>query len=149
MNVTYLKAAYKRNLSLIRRDTAGVSEEAAHQRAGSGSSLNWTLGHVLSSRGRILHMLGADLTDLDAGQVASMYGTKTQPDPAHALSLAELLGKLEATQPALEAALDSADLTKETESPFGSNQGELLDFFAWHEGYHAGQVVIFRRLAGL
>lgn len=148
MTSKYLTASYKRNLDLINRDSAGVSEEAAHQRARTGSSLNWVLGHVLSSRGRILHMLGGDLGGLNVPEIRSMYESKTHPDPAHALSLADLLAKLNSTQAELVRAIEAADLSKEVESPFGKMPlGELLNFFAWHEGYHAGQVVIFKRLA--
>lgn len=148
MNAAFLKAAYKRNLDLIRRDAAGVGEETAHRRAGTGSSLNWVVGHVLSARGRILEMLGADLSGLDMQTVGRLYRNGTQPDPAHALPLAELLEKLEATQPTLEAAIDRADLSQMVQSPFGTQAaGELLDFLAWHEGYHAGQVAILKRLA--
>ncbi|GAA5500985.1 hypothetical protein Dxin01_00713 [Deinococcus xinjiangensis] len=125
-----------------------MGEEASHARAGEGSSLNWVLGHVLSSRGRILHMLGGDLGGLDVPHIRSMYESKTRPDPTHALPTADLLTKLEATQPALASAIDAADLSAEIESPFGKQPlGDLLNFFAWHEGYPAGQTAIFKRLA--
>lgn len=75
--------------------------------------------------------------------VRARYGKGTSPDPAAALPLTDLLSHLTATQETLAAALATADLTPTVQSPFGPMVlGDFIDFFGWHEGYHAGQAIL-------
>lgn len=145
-----LSHAFRRNLDLIARHAGGVSEEAAHIRAGDGSSLNWVVGHCLASRTRMLETLETPLHGLDAGQVRACYGVGKTPDARVAWRLTELLRWLDESQTQLAASLPGADFTQMIETPFGTQPlAELLDYFAWHEATHAGQLVVLRRVAGL
>ena len=147
MNPAELQATLQRNLDLIKRDTAGISDEDALKRIGQGSSLNWVVGHVLSSRTRIMEFLGVEDSTFKHDDISVLYGRDTQPDGANELPpLGQLLTLLDGTQPVSSDAIGTADLRKVIESPFGTKPiGDLINFLAWHEGYHAGQVILFRR----
>lgn len=141
-----ISSTFRRNLDIIGRDTAGLSAEQLNRHMGEGSSLNWVVGHVLSSRLRVLDLLQKTVDGLDAAQVPAAYGRDTHPDADKALRQDELLRLLELSQIEIEEGLISTDLTPVVDSPFGQMPLEnLIDFFAWHEGYHAGQVALFRR----
>lgn len=145
MDSAQLLGTLKRNLDLIKRDTAGISDADALKRIGQGSSLNWVVGHILSSRTRILDVLGVQ-AGFNHEDIRALYGRETKPDAARDLPLSELLRLLDSTQELIGQGLASVDLDKVIESPFGQQTtAGLVNFFAWHEGYHAGQVVIFRR----
>lgn len=146
MTATELQSTLKRNLDLIKRDTAGINDTDALKRIGQGSSLNWVVGHILSSRTRIMDFLGVQAGTFDHDEVRALYGRDTRPDEAKDLPLSQLLSLLEGTQQVISDAIAGADLDRVVESPFGTKSiGDLVNFFAWHEGYHAGQVVIFKR----
>lgn len=141
-----ISSTFRRNLDIIGGGTAGLSAEQLNRRMGEGSSLNWVVGHVLSSRLRVLDLLQKTVDGLDAAQVRAAYGRDTHPDAGKALSQDELLRLLELSQIEIEEGLISTDLTPVVDSPFGQMPLEnLIDFFAWHEGYHAGQVALFKR----
>ncbi|MEZ4630685.1 MAG: DinB family protein [Deinococcales bacterium] len=64
------------------------------------------------------------------------------------ITLTELLAALEAPQTNLLKILDTmseAELAKELKS---GTLAEQLEFMAWHEGYHIGQLGLLRRLVG-
>lgn len=141
-----LTDTYRRNLATFARAAAELPEGAEHERIGGASSLNWVTGHVLGSRLLVLGFLNTRQPGVDAEAVRARYGKDTQPDPDNALPLTELLEHLGATQDTLAAALNATDLTPTVQSPFGEmTLGELVDFFGWHEGYHAGQAAMLRR----
>ena len=85
MNPAELQATLQRNLDLIKRDTAGISDEDALKRIGQGSSLNWVVGHVLSSRTRIMEFLGVEDSTFKHDDIRVLYGRDTQPDGANEL----------------------------------------------------------------
>lgn len=146
MTATELQSALKRNLDLIKRDTAGISDENALKRMGQGSSLNWVVGHILSSRTRIMDFLGVQADGINGEELRALYGRETKPDATKDIPLSQLLTLLDGTQQTISDAIAQADLSKVTESPFGTKPlGDLVNFLAWHEGYHAGQIVVFKR----
>lgn len=146
MSATELQATLQRNLDLIKRDTAGISDTDALKRIGQGSSLTWVVGHILSSRTRILEFLDVQAGTFDHDNIRALYAKGTTPDGAKDLPLSQLLTLLEGTQQVIHEAIAKADLNVVVESSFGTkSMGELINFFAWHEGYHAGQIVIFKR----
>lgn len=145
MNATSLTSTLKRNLGILHREADQISDAQALKQVGQGSSANWVVGHILATRTRLLDMLHTSVDGLDPEKIRALYGTKTHPDASTAMPLSELLRLLDATQAALQPALAEADLTPLVQSPFGEMPlGELINFFAWHEGYHAGQLVILR-----
>ena len=147
-DAAHLTALYRRNLKTVLGSTDRVSDTAAHVRPGGANSLNWVAGHVLSTRLVVLRFLEAELPGIDGAALRALYGKDTHPDAARALPLAELRAGLEASQTALEQALNSADLSVVRDFPMGQQPlGDLVDFFGWHEAYHAGQLALLWRMA--
>lgn len=140
-----LENTYRRNLSALERAAADLPPGAEHERIGGASSLNWVVGHVLGGRLLVLSFLGTGQPGVDMQDVRGRYGKDTHPDPQSALPLTDLIAHLQATQGTLAEALNAADLSPVVQSPFGTMPlGDLVDFFGWHEGYHAGQSVLLR-----
>lgn len=141
-----ISSTFRRNLDTIKRDAAGMDDAKANRQMGQGSSLNWVVGHMLSSRLRVLDQLSKTVDGLDVAKLRATYGRDTHPDPATAWALADLLNFMELSQIELEEGLIATDLTPEIDTPFGKQPLEnYVDFFGWHEGFHTGQVVLFKR----
>lgn len=134
----------------MERNLAGISEDEALARpATGGNSINWLVGHVLVYRDRVHELLGmppawpASL----GGQEPYRRGTDgalREPAPLAALQTA-----FDASQQALMSRL--ARLTPERLAEAATDRGtvaEELAFHGFHEGYHAGQVGLARRLLG-
>lgn len=93
-----------------------------------------------------MEFLGLEDSTFKHDDIRALYAKDTTPDGTKDLPLSELLTLLEGTQQIVSDAIAGADLGKIIESPFGAKPvGDLVNFFAWHEGYHAGQVIIFKR----
>ena len=142
----------RRNLDVLERMTAGVAEAQADRTPiPGGSTLRWLLGHLLVYRDQILVRLGAEPL-WDEAQAAPFQRGSAVDDAGSAPPgppLAELLGLLRTQQPLLEAAFTAVDeAALATAGPRGT-LGEDLEFRVWHDTYHIGQAVLYRRAAGL
>ncbi|GEM_PF-1075695 len=142
----------RRNLETLDRMAAGVAEaQADHAPVAGGSTLRWLLGHLLAYRDHMLVRLGAEPL-WDEAQAAPFQRGSTADDAGAATvgpPLSELLTLLRAQQPRLEAAFAAVDeASLATPGPRGT-LGEELEFRVWHDTYHIGQAVLYRRAAGL
>lgn len=138
---------------------ADIPSEMACGQAFSGEHHPvWTLGHLLLSDSYLLSMLGVADLPTDFGVLVTRYGPGgapvASPDAYH--SLAELAERLMATGEARDAelrAMTPADLDRATpDSALATSQptlGHHLQGLVLHEGYHAGQLVAWRRAHGL
>jgi uncharacterized damage-inducible protein DinB len=149
--VTALLATLERNTQVVRKNTAGISQEDSLLAVAEGSSnLNWLIGHLVSSRDGMLRLLNSETT-WDAAR-GSKYGRGSQlPDPAAVEPLEELLASLDRSHELLAAALTAATAAELAE-PSGQrdlSKLEWLGFLGWHDSYHTGQTALYRRLAGL
>lgn len=118
----------------------------------NANSLNWVLGHILTSRDECLSLL--DLPGVLTPDETAMYryGSERLTDPANALDFAVMLEKLDASFAVLQGRLKTippADLEKEV-NLWGRPEplGGMLAFFFWHEAYHTGQLNLLRQVAG-
>ena len=119
----------------------------------AGNSANWTLGHILANRSYILKLI--DETPLWSEADGEPYERErdAEPfDPATGRSWESMRADLETTQEKIRAGL--ARLTPEKLAVKKKSEdrrilGEQLHFLAFHEGYHAGQLGLLRRLLGL
>jgi uncharacterized damage-inducible protein DinB len=146
-----LTTTLARNLSLLESQADGVSHEASMRPiVPGGSTFNWLLGHVALSRDRMLDALRAE-TRLDAAASAHYARGGTAPGADEAERFENLLATLAEQQARLEAALGGADadLLARPVMEGRSDVGSWVDFLVWHETYHVGQAVLYRRLAGL
>ncbi len=141
---------------VVKLQLAGITHaESLVRPAAGGNCLNWVVGHLLTVEGLILSLLGQPPV-MPAGALARYErGAPPLADGADALDLARLLAAWDEAAPRLEAGF--AAITSErlaSPAPFSptgdphETVGSLLTALVWHQGYHAGQAAILRRLAG-
>lgn len=139
------------NLELLERMLEGVD------RAGSlrplvtgGSHLNWLVGHMVVSRDAMLRAAGAE--GFGAGQLEPLYRRGANaPDDDAALDLSELTALLRRQGRRLVERLPTLD-DDALAAPSGMADADvrrLLEVMVWHETYHLGQAVLYRRALGL
>jgi uncharacterized damage-inducible protein DinB len=143
--------AINRNLNeLTHEDTVFIPEP-------SGNCINWVLGHIVSARGMMLLLTGADRPIFSHEEGAPYQrGSAAMKAGDPGMDLAHLKSALEDSQkkivPALRAlseeALAAPVPEKYKRPPLMGTVGEALATLHYHEGYHNGQIGLLRRLAG-
>jgi len=137
----------------IAMNTEGMShEDSIRQPTPAGNCANWIVGHVTAVQNEVMKLLGEALAwDSEAlERTAKPITTEAEAIDWDAM-LEALLGAEERCLAAIEGLppekLDEAGYP----NPLGGEltYGELLNFLAFHQCYHAGQVGMARRLAGL
>lgn len=128
--------------------TAGLSEEAARERlVADGSSARWVVGHLVASRDFMLKTLGAERLQEASFSEAFGFGSKPEGEPD--ATLAELLAAYRETEAPLSAAL-AAVRAEDLVRPAGrTTVRQHFELLVWHEAYHLGQLMLYRRAAGL
>ncbi|MCU0510974.1 MAG: DinB family protein [Anaerolineae bacterium] len=136
---------------VLKAQTADLSHaDSLRQLPFRGNCLNWILGHLIVSRGRLLLMLGEP--PLWSKEEAAPYGRGSAPITAEnadqACSLEKLRADLDASQVRVLAALQKIN-PADLEKPVGDQTlFYWLSRLAFHEAYHAGQTEQLRQLAG-
>jgi len=144
---TYLSMS--RNLEGLTHEESLISGQPA------GNSINWVLGHVVSTRSFILKLAGVDHTS-DEKLGRYVRGSEPLGGGETALDLAELRGMLDNSQqqllPALreisQATLDSPVPESMRFPAAVATIGDALARLAAHESYHNGQLGLLRRMVG-
>jgi hypothetical protein len=150
-----------RMLSLARERTLAATldlpdEFMALQPAGARNHPAWTLGHLVfvESRAELALGLGADLPGGWKERFAP--GSTPSSDRRTYPPKAELLDRLARQRLALLSKVEgmsAADLDRPAPpSPVlgpRATLGDVLLYLAWHEGYHNGQLTVWRRAAGI
>ena len=151
----HLAHQYRMAYGAGRMNLRGIStDEAVRVPDGGGSSANWITGHIVYVRGAILRFLGLDPV-AGSDRLEPYTRGSTVPSVEDAVPIKELVGMWKASQQALEQALAGATdelFAKPLDEPdprLGETIGSALAFFAFHEGYHVGQIGITRRRLGL
>lgn len=120
-----------------------------------GSSANWILGHILTGRNGVHFLLGLEPA-LSRGSAAPYERGNASGDAGNSgIPLADLLTLFFASAEKIAAAIP--DLAPEQLArvvdlppPLGRcTVAEGLGLLQFHEAYHAGQLGVLRRLAGL
>jgi len=141
---------------VVRLNTEGVTqEESLLQPEPAGNCLNWVVGHLVAIYERALPVLGQQPV-MEPGAMARYdRGSPPLRDPAQAIRLGDLLDAWDEASRRVDAGLAGLDpATLGAPAPFspGGDPGEtmrsLLATVLFHQGYHAGQTGILRRLAG-
>lgn len=158
MHNIYLATAYGLSQLSLQRNTEGVSQaESLISAEPGGNCINWNLGHILVSRGRILQQLGGAPVLSEAETLLYQRGSVPLGPDSTALTIDRLIRDLETSaaviaerlknlEPgALDRVIDPFPFPVPVEQP---TLGTLLALLLFHEGYHAGQVGLGRRLAG-
>ncbi len=141
---------YSINHDVLHMQIEGLThEDSLIQPPFRANCLNWVLGHIVSSRGGALKLLGAK--PVWSEEEAAPYARESEPiiDMEQAYLLEKIVADLDETQERLEAAL--ADLTiEDMEQAKGDRTlGERLSFSYWHEAYHTGQTELLRQVTGV
>ena len=157
-----------KELDIFRRQSQGVNrtvkvnlagithEESLIQPEPGGNCINWVLGHLLSIYNQALPLLGHQPV-LDKATIERYKrGSEAITDPAEARRFEELMTAWDETVKRIDAGL--AALTPEIldrPAPQGGGPSEpgdkvrdTLSVLMFHQGYHAGQTGVLRRLVG-
>jgi len=143
-----LQSVFDRNLKLLTSSVEDFPEASAHTPlVDGGSHLHWLLAHLVASRDGLLVRLGAE--PVWSAEVRSIYGRGSSPEAAVTATIAEQIARLGDQQARIEAALATID-----DGALATTSGRMsvaawIEFMAWHETYHLGQVTLYRRAAGL
>lgn len=141
----------------VKINTAGIThEESVIQPEPGGNCLNWVLGHLLSIYNQALPLLGQQPV-LDQPTIRRYArGSEAITSSAEARRFEELMTAWDETVNRVDAGL--AGLTPEAlERPAPPGPGpsepgdkvrDTLSVLMFHQGYHAGQTGVLRRLVG-
>jgi hypothetical protein len=119
----------------------------------AGNCANWILAHLTAAQNNVLALLGEDPVlehpHLPLGGAQAAITGEANAVPFEALLESFLASEdrcLAAVGALSDDALDEGGFT----DPFGNaaTRGQLLNLLAFHQGYHAGQLGLSRRLAG-
>ena len=157
MNGTAIAHLYTLDSGVIHGTLDDVAEEETFvQPQEGGNCMNWILGHIVANRQNALGLVqGEPLVD---PRIVERYARGSDPVSGPedgAADTKELLLALDATHERLLDYLRSAsDEDLAAPLPGGPSRilgecvGDALASLAWHEGYHAGQLGILRRMVG-
>lgn len=142
---------FERNRRIIQSQCEGLThEDSLIQPPFASNCLNWTVGHVVVHRDKILDALGHPRVLDD--KTFQRYTNESDPvlgDGPGVRPLSELLGFLEQAQARLTAALPETDFDAAiTIRDRPTTIGRRVHFLYFHESYHTGQTELLRALAG-
>jgi uncharacterized damage-inducible protein DinB len=143
-----IQAIFDRNLTLLARLVDGIDDEAARVRLiDGGSHLHWLLGHLVASRDGLLERLGGQR--VWDGATAASFDRGSEPDGPVVATIAEHLARLRTQQDRIVEALATIGDEALARDAGRMTVGATIEFLAWHETYHLGQAMLYRRAAGL
>jgi DinB superfamily len=132
---------------------AGVTHDGSlAQPAGGGNCANWILGHLVNVHNAVMQVAGAE--PVWQSEQLARAGFEPITGPAEAIEwdtlVERFLGSRDRCLAALGALTDAA-LEEQVADPFGGvcSRAQLLGTLAYHQAYHAGQLGMARRTAGL
>jgi len=127
-------------------------EQSLAQPSPGGNCANWILGHLTNVQNGVMKLIG-EKPVWESDQLARA-GFDPITGPAKGIDWNTMRDRfLGAKDRCLKAisTLSDASLAESVPHPFGGNttRGELLNLLAFHQTYHAGQLGMCRRFAGL
>lgn len=137
---------------VITRQTEGIThEDSIQQLPFRGNCMNWVLGHIISSRGRMLKLLEKEpvLTEEENGHYES--GSEPITDDTYALQFERLMDMLRQTTEQITTAVNESSeefLAEVVDDEKGSTRLDALSGLIWHETYHVGQFEYLRQAVG-
>ena len=152
MNGASLAKSYEYTANVIRQQVREISHaESLMQPIVGGHSINWLLGHLVSSYTWPFHYLGA--MNVWSDDARARYRNGSDPigaDEAGVLPFAALIDLYELAHSRLVSGLEK--ITEEelrADGGFGDNTVyESLLYFHFHETYHIGQMTMIAELLG-
>ncbi|SMD36306.1 DinB superfamily protein [Reichenbachiella faecimaris] len=125
----------------------GISTEHAQSRISQNTNhLTWLTGHLVSCRYMLAGMLGLKLTEPYPELFGNLNGLSENADYP---SLEEL--KLDwplVSEKLITKLGEMKDHELTADSPMGGRLIDIVEFFAYHEAYHIGQMGFLRKYFG-
>ena len=149
MNGNSLARLYGINTFAIKSNLEGFTEQdAMYQPAPGGNCANWILGHIVATRSQILEYLGEPPLWTEEEIKPFLRGSDPTANTQITIPLSRMLSDLEASQEKLAAVLNRMT-PEQFQAPINDQtMYDKLAFLQFHEGYHAGQLGMLRRLVG-
>lgn len=149
-----LKSQFQVLFGTLGDNLAGMShEDSLVQPTPGGNCANWILGHLTNVQNQMMQLLGEapvwESPDLERA------GLDPITDPGAAIDFNTMrdkfLGSAERCIAAIDGLTDEQLAEGGIPHPFGgeTTRGALLALLSFHQAYHAGQLGISRRVAGL
>jgi hypothetical protein len=142
---------FERNRRIIHSQCEGLThEDSLIQPPFASNCLNWTVGHIVVHRDKVLNALGAE--PVFDKSTTERYTNESNPitgDGSDVVPLVDLLTALDTGQDRLATALPAADWSASLD--LGSRVttvGSRVHFLYFHDTYHTGQTELLRALAG-
>ncbi|MGH7447068.1 MAG: DinB family protein [Longimicrobiales bacterium] len=140
--------------SVIARNIEGLTHaDSLAPAAGGGNTANWILGHVVNVHNGVMQIIGAPPV-WESEQLERARFDHPIREAGDAIDWDSLVERFNASRDACLAALASLTdeaLAEKMQDPFGrdTTRGGMLSILAGHQWYHAGQLGMARRAAGL
>ncbi len=149
MTTAELARLYETVYGVVHRNLSDIGEEESlRPPPGGGNCINWVFGHVVGTRQVVLRLAGAESWWDDERARTYSAGEDASWSPERALSLEALLADYDRSQQLLAGALAGLSGEALAAPGFFGTVGDTLAFLQFHEGYHAGQLGILRRVLG-
>ena len=154
IDASQLTKAFGRNTAILMMQVAGLShEDSLLQTPYKINCLNWTLGHILVYRDRVLSRSGT--TPQFAEGELDRYRRESEPitgDGPGVLQFPRLVAGIESSQEAVDQSLglmsDGMFSEQVDEDGRTVSRAALLHFDYFHDTYHTGQTELLRQVAG-
>jgi hypothetical protein len=152
ISAEHVKKIFERNLWVINKQVEGVThEESLLQTDFRANTMNWVLGHLLWERQAILELLGMEPVVDKA--LTDRYAYDSEPITAESegvIPLGEMLGYFQQTEEKFAEGFAKMDDSRwnEAVNDKGTTMWMRVEFLAWHEAYHVGQLELLRQLTG-
>ena len=153
MKTEDLTAIFQRNVYVINRQVEGLGHaESMLQLPFRGNCMNWVVGHLVESRDTILKRLGGE--PLLTAEEAALYAFDSEPltDTTKAVAFETLLAHIQESQVRLDQGFSTVSpeaLAAYTDEEQKNTVADQIDFLAWHDTYHVGQLEYLRQLTGV
>jgi hypothetical protein len=149
-----LAKSFGRNTSILKTHVAGLSHEDSLLQTPYGiNCLNWTLGHILVYRDRILRTAGGEpqFPNDELGRYLRESEPITEDGPG-VLPLGDLTAGISSSQGGIDRVVGGlSDEAFSAESEIDGRMvsiAQRLFFDYFHDTYHTGQTEILRQVAG-
>jgi uncharacterized damage-inducible protein DinB len=147
-----LQGLFQFHQFVLGRNLDGLTHaDSLVQATPGGSSIHWIVGHLLATRSAALRLLGEPPLWSDAEAAPFARGSRPADPQEVPVPFEHLLDDLRRSDDLIRAGLDRV-CDEDLGAPLGQGRagtvGDQLVKFHYHEGYHAGQIGVLRRVAG-
>jgi hypothetical protein len=141
---------------VLHANVEGVTQEESLVRPEPGGNcLNWVVGHLVAVYNNALPLFGQERVVEPAVLKRYDRGSAPLTDPAEATDIGELMRLWDQAAARVDAGIATlVPETLEQPAPFSPSGdpsetvGSLVATVLFHQGYHAGQTGVLRRIAG-